>query len=143
MGFGFNLIGFPLLLLATGGLIIYVIAKQTWKPLLIIAGLWGVTILVFVMAMILNHYRTPIRLTKKDIVGNYRIDTNFYPGINAKWQYDHYRFTITPTGRSAPLAQNRLLAGVVVFYYLSWTITCNHSQNHFFCQPNTMILSWG
>lgn len=97
MGFGFNLIGFPLLLLATGGLVIYAISKQTWKPLIIIAGLWGVTVLVFVMAMILDHYRTPIRLTNKDIVGNYRIDTNFYPGTNAKWQYEHYRFTITPT----------------------------------------------
>jgi hypothetical protein len=35
MGFGFNLIGFPLLLLATGGLVIYAIARQTWKPLLL------------------------------------------------------------------------------------------------------------
>ncbi len=97
MGFGFNLFGFPLLLLATGGLIIYAISKQTWKPLLIVAVLWGLTILLFITAAITDHYRTPIHLTKADIIGDYRIDTNFFSGTNAKWQYDHYRFTITPT----------------------------------------------
>src|SRR5687768_4659316 len=97
MGFGFNLIGFPLLLLATGGLVAYAIAKKDWKPLLIVSALWGLTILLFIAATIADHYRTPIRLTKTEIIGDYRIDTNFFSGRNAKWQYDHYRFTITPT----------------------------------------------
>ena len=97
MGLGFNLIGFPLLLLATGGLVIYAIAKQTWEPLLIVAALWGLTILLFITATIADHFRTPIRLTKADIIGEYRIDTNFFSGTNAKWQYDHYQFTITPS----------------------------------------------
>lgn len=97
MGFGFNFIGFPLLLLATGGLVIYAIAKQSWKPLLVVAVLWGLTILLFFTATIADHFRTPIRLEKADIIGEYRIDTNFFSGTNAKWQYDHYRFTITPT----------------------------------------------
>ena len=97
MGFGFNLIGFPILLLATAGLIIYAIARRTWKPLLVAVAIWGFTILVFIMAAIADHYRKPIRLTKVDIVGNYRIDTNFFKGENAKWQYDHYKFTITAT----------------------------------------------
>jgi hypothetical protein len=97
MGFGFNLIGFPLLLLATLGLLIYAIGKQTWKLLLFIAALWGLTILMFIIATIADNLRTPIRLTKADIFGEYRIDTNFFSGTNAKWQYDHYIFTITPT----------------------------------------------
>ncbi|RPD43382.1 hypothetical protein [Paracnuella aquatica] len=95
MGFGFNLIGFPLLLLATGGLVIYAIAKQTWKPLLIVAAIWGLTILLFITATIADYFRTPISLTKADIIGEYRVDTNFFSGTNAKWQYDHYRFKIT------------------------------------------------
>ena len=95
MGFGFNLIGFPLLLLATLGLFIYAIGKQTWKPLSGIAALWGLTIIMFIIATIPDNLRTPIRLTKADIIGEYRIDTNFFSGTNAKWQYDHYRFTIT------------------------------------------------
>ena len=97
MGFGFNLIGFPLLLLTTGGLIFYAIAKKTWKPLLVVAALWGLTILLFVVSIIANRYSRPVRLTKTDIIGDYRIDTTFFTGTNAKWQYDHYRFTITPS----------------------------------------------
>jgi hypothetical protein len=97
MGFGFNLIGFPLLLLTTGGLVIYAMAKKTWKPLLVVAALWGLTILLFIGAAISNHYRTPIRLTKNDIIGDYHIDTKIFTGANAKWQYNRYKFTITPT----------------------------------------------
>lgn len=95
MGFGFNLIEFPLLLLATIGLFIYAIGKQTWKPLLVIAALWGLTILMFILATVFGNFRTPIRLTKADIIEEYRIDTNIFSGTNAKWQYDYYRFTIT------------------------------------------------
>ena len=84
MGFGFNLIDFPLLLLATGGLVVYAIAKQTRKPPLPIAALWGLTILMFITSVITDHYRTPIRLTKGEIIGEYRIDTNFFSGANAK-----------------------------------------------------------
>jgi hypothetical protein len=97
MGFGFNLIGFPLLLLATGGLVIYAVVKQTRKPFLVVAALWSLTLLLFIIGTIADHFRTPIRLTKADITGEYRIDTNFFSGTNAKWQYDHYRFTITPS----------------------------------------------
>ena len=97
MGFGFSLIGFPLLLLATGGLVIYAVLKKTRKPLIVVAALWGLTILLFIIATVADHFRTPIRLTKHDIIGEYRIDTNFFSGTNAKWQYDHYRFTITPS----------------------------------------------
>jgi hypothetical protein len=96
MGFGFNLIGFPILLLATLGLFIYAINKQTCKPLLVIAALWGSIILMFIVVTISDNFRTPIRLTKADIIGKYCIDTNFFSGTNARWQYDHFSFTITP-----------------------------------------------
>jgi ABC-type transport system involved in multi-copper enzyme maturation permease subunit len=95
MGFGFNLFGFPLLLLATAGLIIYAVAKQSWKPLLVVAGLWGLTILMFALASIADYNRKPIRLTRQDVIGEYHIDTNFFSGANARWQYDHYKFYIT------------------------------------------------
>lgn len=29
------------------------------------------------------------------IPGCYHIDRNFYPGLNAEWQYNHFRFEIT------------------------------------------------
>ncbi len=97
MGFGFNLIGFPLLVFATVGLLIYFAVSKKKIALIILGALWGLTILLFVTAVISDHYRTPIRLIKADITGNYRIDTSFFPGTNAKWQYEHYKFEITPT----------------------------------------------
>lgn len=35
------------------------------------------------------------RVSPGDVYGTYRIDRNFYPGQNADWQYEHYRFKIT------------------------------------------------
>jgi hypothetical protein len=95
MGFGFNLFGFPLLILATVGLLIYFFVSQKKIALIILGGLWVLTISVIILNLIVDYNRTPIRLTKNDIVGEYRIDTTFYPGANAKWQYDHYKFYIT------------------------------------------------
>ena len=37
----------------------------------------------------------PIRLQKEDIIGQYNIDTDFFPGKNANWQHDNYSFEIT------------------------------------------------
>jgi hypothetical protein len=95
MGFGFNLFGFPILILATVGLLIYFFASQKKIALIILSGLWGLTILIFILGAIADHYRTPIPLTKADIIGEYRIDTTFFPGRNANWQHDHYKFYIT------------------------------------------------
>jgi len=95
MGFGFNLFGFPILLLTTIGLLIYFFATKKKVVLAILVGLWGVTVLLFILAAITAHFRTSIRLTKQDIVGEYRIDTNLYSGTNAKWQYEHFKFFIS------------------------------------------------
>jgi hypothetical protein len=95
MGFGFNLFGFPILILATIGLLIYFFISRKKIALIILSVLWGLTILGFTLGSIAGYYRTPIRLTKQDIVGEYRIDKTFFPGTNANWQYDHYKFYIT------------------------------------------------
>ena len=97
MGFGFNLIGFPLLVLATIGLLIYFFASKNKIALKILGAIWSLTILVIITAVISDHFRTPMRLTKSDIIGVYSIDTNLVKGTNARWQYDHYRFKITKT----------------------------------------------
>ena len=97
MGFGFNLIGFPLLVLVTIGLLIYYFASKNKIVLKILGAIWSLTILVIITAVISDHFRTPIRLTKSEIIGVYSIDTNLFKGTNARWQYDHYRFKITKT----------------------------------------------
>ncbi len=50
--------------------------------------------LVF-LSSIFSTFRTPIRLTREQIAGEYRIDKKLYPGKNASWQYEHFRFLIT------------------------------------------------
>ncbi len=97
MGFGFNLIGFPILILTTIGLLIYFFASKKKIALKILGAIWGLIILVFISVVISDYYRAPIKLTKSEIIGDYHIDTNFFTGTNAKWQYEHYKFTITPT----------------------------------------------
>lgn len=91
----FYLFGFPLLILATVGLLVYFFVEKKKSTLIILAGVWGLTIIVINVISIADHYQRPIRLTKHDIVGEYRIDTKFFPGTNAKWQYEHYKFYIT------------------------------------------------
>ena len=95
MGFGFNLFGFPLLILATVGLLIYFVVTKKKIALKILGGLWALTIFIFCLGLFMERLRKPISLSKQDIIGEYRIDTNFYPGTNSKWQYEHFKFTIT------------------------------------------------
>lgn len=95
MGFGFNLFGFPLLILSTIGLFIFFLISRKKIALAILGGIWGMTILVFIFVSIFDFNRKPILLTKQDIIGEYRIDKTLYPGKNANWQYKHFKFYIT------------------------------------------------
>lgn len=97
MGLGFNLIGFPLLILTTLGLLTYFLITKKKAVLKILSVAWLLIIVVIATRLIANHYQTPIRLTKADIIGEYRIDTNHFNGINANWQHSHYKFIITAT----------------------------------------------
>jgi hypothetical protein len=94
MGF---IIGFPILLLTTIAFIIFYAITKKKIALIGICSIWGFAFLIVVTGLINDYYSQPIRLTKTEIIGDYRIDTNFFTGKNAKWQCDHYRFTITPT----------------------------------------------
>lgn len=95
MGFGFSLFGFPLLVLATVWLLILFFIYKKKIVLFILVGMWGLVIALFFFVSLAGHYSRPIRLAKEDIVGEYRIDADFYPGTNASWQYDHFKFLIT------------------------------------------------
>ena len=97
MGFGFNLIGFPLLILTTLGMLAHFLITKKKILLRISSVVWLLIIIMIATRLIADRYRTPIRLTKADIIGEYRIDTNIFRGINANWQHSHYKFIITPT----------------------------------------------
>lgn len=49
-----------------------------------------ISVLLLTVRSLYNYY--PINRDR--IVGVYRIDTQFYPGSNADWQYDHFSFEI-------------------------------------------------
>lgn len=97
MGFFFNLFIFPFLLVLTIGLVIFYLISKNKVVLVLLGGLWGIIILFAVGVEVKAIFKRPIRLTKQMIVGEYRIDREHYPGKNADWQYDHFRFKITST----------------------------------------------
>lgn len=95
MGFGFNLLVFPFLIIGSAGLLaLFYITKKKFV-LLALACIWGFFVLLFIMNLVAERIRKPTILTKEDLVGVYRIDTSFYPGKNARWQYQHYQFELT------------------------------------------------
>lgn len=93
MGFGFNLFGFPILVIATT--LLLVAATRNRSALKILGIIWSGALVLLVAGSIADNLRKPIVLTKEKIVGEYRIDTSFYPGKNAQWQHDHFKFIIT------------------------------------------------
>lgn len=44
----------------------------------------------------ISWWRSPKELRQSDIYGEYIIDREIYPGHQADWQYDHFRFEILP-----------------------------------------------
>lgn len=58
---------------------------------LILGGIWFIIFLLYVFN---ENPSEKMDLTKADYYGNYIIDRSFYPGPQAEWQYNHYRFYI-------------------------------------------------
>ncbi len=61
----------------------------------ILGGFWLLIFLLFATGRIIDYFTTPINLEQEDIYGEYVIDRNKFPGYQADWQYDHFRFEIT------------------------------------------------
>jgi ABC-type transport system involved in multi-copper enzyme maturation permease subunit len=95
MGWGLAfLFGGPLLILVSiGFLVSYFVTKQK-VVLAVLAGLWIFVGLALCFISWLGNLQRPIILHKEDIIGGYRIDTNFCRGANARWQYHHFKFNI-------------------------------------------------
>ncbi len=95
MGFGFNLL-FALVLVPLTGvlLIIWLITRK--KVFGITLGfIWlGIVGLIFLAAStrLLSGKK---EVKREDIYGTYIIDRTKFPGKQADWQYDHFRFEIT------------------------------------------------
>ncbi|MDY0905531.1 hypothetical protein [Pedobacter sp. CFBP9032] len=94
MGFGFSLILlfiiFPLTIIF---LVLWISSKK--RVFGKILGLIWITILLLVFAQKIWMWSTAKKILKKeDYYGEYIINRDYFPGKQANWQYDHYRFEI-------------------------------------------------
>jgi hypothetical protein len=51
---------------------------------------------VLLFSIVRSYKSAKVLLKKEDYYGEYIIDRDFYPGKQADWQYDHFRFQIKP-----------------------------------------------
>lgn len=85
-----------LLLVVASIVLLYRYAKtKNNRYLKYAAGIWSLPLLLVLGIAVLYLVNRPVTLSKERIIGQYEIDTNFYPGANADWQKAHYRFEIT------------------------------------------------
>lgn len=96
MGFGFNLLFVFIIVPLTALLfIIWAISKKSIFAK-IIGIIWTAIIGIVILSLIISTLTQKKLLTKKDYYGHYIIDRDFFPGKQADWQYDNFRFEIKP-----------------------------------------------
>ncbi len=95
MGFGFNLILVFVLVPLTGLLLMTWAISQSRILGYVLGLMWGGVILLVILSMTLQSIFAKKVLTHEDYRGSYVIDRDMFPGTNADWQYDHFRFEIT------------------------------------------------
>lgn len=94
MGFGFNLFFLFIIVPLTG--ILFVTWLLTRKKIfgMLIGVIWlGIFGLVF-LAGIIQWLTTKTELEKKDYYGQYIVNREYFPGKQADWQYNNFRFEI-------------------------------------------------
>ena len=94
MGFGFNLfIVFVLLPLTGILLLIWLFSKKKifGKTL---GFIWLGIIGLVILTLALQTLTAKKVLKKKDYYGQYIVDRDFFPGKQANWQYENFRFEI-------------------------------------------------
>ena len=101
MGFGFNLaivFVFPVLFFVSLLVLIYNIGKNKRIVRLILIS-WGVVLggvfSLIAFASVMKFFTEKEQLERNDIYGSCVIDRSIFPGKQADWQYNHYRFEIT------------------------------------------------
>lgn len=60
-----------------------------------IKSLWVIPFTLVLLFLLLVFIFGRVDVDRGRIIGHYEVDTNFYPGPNANWQKEHYRFEIT------------------------------------------------
>lgn len=95
MGFGFNLLMILIILPLTGLLIlIWIISRKRIFGISIVI-IWCGIIGLFILSYAVKPFFEKVKLDKEDYFGEYIIDRFYFPGKQADWQYDRYRFKVT------------------------------------------------
>lgn len=79
-------------------LLTWIFTYLRWKKhhaLYILLAIWIFFISGICLLRIAEPFFRPMTLTQKDIYGTYVIDKDKFPGKQADWQYENFRFTIT------------------------------------------------
>jgi len=63
----------------------------------LLKGFWALLLFLTILSSLIRPFREKKILDKEDYYGEYIIDRNFFSGKQADWQYNHFRFKITPT----------------------------------------------
>jgi len=94
-GFGFNflmiLVIMPLTVILT---LIWAITRKAIFGKMI-GVIWGGLFVLLALIIVVNIFTTKLKLTKEKIYGEYIIDRDKYPGQQANWQYENFKFKIT------------------------------------------------
>lgn len=94
MGFGFSLLMvFIIFPLTIGLLLAWAITRKKIAGKMLLFLWLGIFGLVF-LSISLNWIFSKTVLSKSDFYGEYIIDRTYFPGKQADWQYNHYRFKI-------------------------------------------------
>lgn len=95
MGFGFNL-AMVFIILPLSALLLFIsVVFRKYFFAKILAWMWIFIIAGAIFISIMNWAVSKTELDASDYYGEYVIDRDFFPGEQADWQYNHYRFEVT------------------------------------------------
>lgn len=86
--FIFILVPASIILLVWGS---FTVDSKAWRYL---GLMWLCVIGLGCFGLIMDSIRSPIKLEKEDYYGHYIIDRSYFPGEQADWQYNNFRFEI-------------------------------------------------
>lgn len=95
MGFGFHLILIFLVLPFSALLLLFWAGSQKKMYGELLGCIWGGIFCLILLVSILKVFWTKKKVERHDIYGTYVIDRTQFPGRQADWQYNHFRFEIT------------------------------------------------
>jgi hypothetical protein len=97
MGFGFNF-AFILIVLPLSAvlLVLWFISGGNKFYSKALGVLWLGVIGLVILSATVNAITSKVVLEKEDFYGEYVIDRSYFSGKQADWQYNHFRFQITP-----------------------------------------------